>query len=554
MRNHKKLLATALAGILLFAQSTATFAAYEGGFDANVDSKSAVLQVVVPSHIEILIDQYEIGREGVQINSEPFSMYNHSQMPVQLSVTSTVSLASDITLADSKADAVESEGNDAWLAVAAATEEGSGGDSERVYGDGIATMDDADPTVDTFKSNGTVTQNFYLDKASGDIKYQAMIPDEDSIPYDGTRISEYYALTNASITEQAALDAALETGKLAVYDTTAGVLASKSELTILEKGTTATYDSNYTYYTVASKPTAEADLTANQTYAFGYTEDAGPSAQFQYLGRLSDSKETWSDEDITGLHISYKLTGITSTNYNKVADDLICGYLNEKTTEENTASVPTIFTSYTTYVTSDPNIVIIKYTLGGDDELADGITSIWAVSSGTTTVDILADDSLKTMVDITDTTITLSEDFLDLYANAGCSNIKLYICFDNQEQATPQVEISLVETIPASISTVSATYSKTTPSDIEIDYTLGVGSAKANGITNIWIEATGTDTFDVLADNTLKSNVTITNSVVTISDDLIELYANAGCSEMLLYFCFDGTAQPTPQTCISILD
>lgn len=336
MRNTKKIIAAAMAGIMVLAQSVMAFAATEGGFDANVDTEKAVLRVSVPTSMDIMVDQFEIGEEGVQINSDAFEMTNYSQMAVKINVTSTVTLKDGVSLVDTKAGAVESEGSEAWLAVAAATE-------ANTFGDGIANLDDEDVNVDTFSSSNTAFQNFYLSKGTEAVVYTLMIPAKDAEPTPGTYLAEYYELTEAaSVTDQDTLDAALAASDL--Y-TTATAAVDGDTVTLLEKDSSQTYSSSVTYYTMDVKPTADADLLESSLYAFGATTNAGASAEFKYLGRLSDAKESWTNEDITGISVAYTITGVTSTIYDAVENDLVYGYLNGKTAsdEEQTPSAnPTV--------------------------------------------------------------------------------------------------------------------------------------------------------------------------------------------------------------------
>lgn len=320
MRNTKKIIAAAMTGIMILAQGSVAFAATTGGFDANVDTEKAVLRVSVPTSMDIMVDQFEIGEAGVQINSDSFEMTNYSQMAVKVDVTSTVTLGSDVNLAASKAAAVASEGNDAWLAVAAAT-------ADDTYGEGIPTLDDTAENVDTFSASNTVAQTFYLSKGTGDVAYKLMIPAEQGKATSNTYLAEYYALTEASstITDQDTLDAALASGD--IY-TTPAVAADGATVTLIKKGSSATYDSSTVkYYTMADTPTAVSDLAASSLYAYGATATAGAAAEFKYLGRLSDAKESWTKEDIKGINVAYTITGVTSTIYNKVSGQLTYGYL-----------------------------------------------------------------------------------------------------------------------------------------------------------------------------------------------------------------------------------
>lgn len=549
MRNTKKVLAAAMAGVMVLAQGSAAFAATSGGFNANVETEKAVLRVSVPTSMDIMVDQFEIGAEGVQINSDAFEMTNYSQMAVKVAVTSTVTLENGVTLVNTKNDAVNSEGDEAWLAVAAATEDGT-------FGDGIDKIDDTSANVDTFSNSKTVSQTFYLSKGTGDVSYKLMIPATSGQATPDTYVSEYYELTEAvSITDQTSLDAAIAAGDVYTAATTA---ADGDAVTLIKKGASATYDSSTVkYYTMVAKATDVGDLDTSKLYAYGATATAGAAAEFKYLGRLSDAKESWTNDDIKGISVAYTITGVTTTIYSKVADSLVYGYLASGDEGGSTpnVTVPTILTTSANYATVSPSDVVINYSLGSGSSKATAVSHIYLTNSVATTPYELLNTEYSSYVTVTDSTITISKDWMAGYSVGSTTNV--FICFDmtdptteRADWTTPDVTISVsqnpidVSAAAPSVTTTSASFSKQNPSDVVINYSLGSGTSKATAITHLYL-VNGSNNTEIIG-SSYSNYVTITDSTITISKDWLSGYNENSTTSV--YVCFDMTNPTTERT------
>ena len=87
MRN-KKLLSTVVATAMIATMAMPVMAADGGQVDVDVDTKTAVIRVQVPTSLAVAVNQFEKEDKGSQIYSEPFPITNMSEIPVELTVDS----------------------------------------------------------------------------------------------------------------------------------------------------------------------------------------------------------------------------------------------------------------------------------------------------------------------------------------------------------------------------------------------------------------------------------------------------------------------------------
>lgn len=162
----KRLLSTIAASTLIAAQVVAPVMAADGTINVNVSDKEAVIRVVVPTALEIAVDQFETVDAGTQIYSEPFAMENKSAVPVKVSVTSTATLGTGIDfvskVSDANPETPSATGGKAWLAVAAQT---SSGKYIEESGKGVGDLTEASGNVTVFDATSkAASQDFYLAK------------------------------------------------------------------------------------------------------------------------------------------------------------------------------------------------------------------------------------------------------------------------------------------------------------------------------------------------------------------------------------------------------
>lgn len=310
----KRVLSTIAASTLIAAQvAMPVMAAPDGSITVNVSDKEAVIRVVVPTALEISVDQFETVDKGTQIYSEAFTMENKSAVPVKVSVTSTatvptaalVSKVSDVNPTSASANGT------AWLAVAAQT---SSGKYIEESGKGVGDLTEASGNVTVFDStNKKASQDFYLAKGSGNAAYKLL--NYDTATAGGKKVpayAKYYELTVATLADNAALQTAVNAGDV-YYEATTGAGTNGNALTRIAKGTTGvTKDANSTYYTVG---TATATPAATKKYVYAEMGTAGANTAFRYIGKLEDAKASWSKDDITTVQIDYDIDGVTASNY-----------------------------------------------------------------------------------------------------------------------------------------------------------------------------------------------------------------------------------------------
>lgn len=332
MRN-KKLFSTVVATALAATMAMPVMAADGGSVDVDVTTKTGVLRVQVPTTLAVAVDQFEIANAGAQIYSEEFPMTNLSEIAVKVDVTSTVELGTDISLASSK---TATKGNEAWLAAAAMTASSSYDIADTAdVTENAWDLSEANANVATFGADKTASQTFYLEKATGTATYKLAVPDADGKV--GEAFARFYELTaiGTQPTNEAELKAEVDKGDVyAVVTTDAG--KDGTSVTKLEKGSIADasgsiFAATNTYYTMAEEPTV-LDATANGkvfVYAAMGTAGSKGAAGFTYIGKLSDEREKWDDNDIKNIKIEYTINGVTASKYDEVKGDCTYGFYPE---------------------------------------------------------------------------------------------------------------------------------------------------------------------------------------------------------------------------------
>lgn len=336
---RKKLLSVLTAGTLAVTMVMPAMAADSGTVNVDVTTKTGVLRVEVPTTLAVAVDQFELANIGTQISSADFEMVNKSEMDVKVKVES-VATVTGITLKE-KVSEVEAAGeNDefAWLGAAAMTAK----DTYHAASESFADLNENSANVTTFDAtNKKATQEFYLAKATGNKTYKVIAPTGGS-KNGNVSYAQFYELTaETTVTaaagddaKQAALDALIAAGDVYVASAT---VTDGAAVTLVEKGTSHTYASGEFYYTVATTATAGASLADGKSYV--YAEMAGTdggAAGFRYIGRLCDTKEEWTANDISKIAITYTITGQTASNYDEVKD--LCTYGLYKEPVENLTS------------------------------------------------------------------------------------------------------------------------------------------------------------------------------------------------------------------------
>ena len=320
----KRLLSTIAASTLIAAQVVAPVMAADGTINVNVSDKEAVIRVVVPTALEIAVDQFETVDAGTQIYSEPFAMENKSAVPVKVSVTSTATLGTGIDfvskVSDANPETPSATGGKAWLAVAAQT---SSGKYIEESGKGVGDLTEASGNVTVFDATSkAASQDFYLAKGSGNAAYKLL--DYDTATAAGVpSYAKFYELTAAgTLANDAALQAKVDAGDV-YYEATTGAGTNGNALTKIAKGTAdVTLVANSTYYTVG---TTAATPAASKIYVYAEMGTAGANTAFRYIGKLEDAKSSWSKDDIKTVKIEYDIDGVTASNYTEAAKNCTYG-------------------------------------------------------------------------------------------------------------------------------------------------------------------------------------------------------------------------------------
>lgn len=327
--SKKRLFAGVIASTLTIAQmAMPVMAADTGTFNVDLTTKTGVLRVQVPTTLAVAVDQFELTDVGTQISSADFEMVNKSEMDVKVKVDSIATVDSGTTLKGTVAEVEAATNTDAfaWLGAAAMTAE----DTYHGASESFADLNEKSANVAAFDATSkTATQEFYLKKATGNKSYKVIVPAGGS-KNGNVSYAQFYELTADSTVSGASGDAdkqaALNTLIAAqdIYVASAAV-TDGATVSLVEKGTSHTYDSGEVYYTVAATATAGASLADGTSYV--YAEMAGTdggAAGFRYIGKLSDTKSEWTKTDISRIAITYTITGLTASNYKEA--EALCTY------------------------------------------------------------------------------------------------------------------------------------------------------------------------------------------------------------------------------------
>lgn len=438
MRN-KKLLSTVVASALVATTMAMPVMAEDGGqVDVDVTTRTSVIRVAVPTSLEVAVNQFEKGDDGSQIYSQPFTIQNKSEIPVQVTVDSELKMNANVKLSETKAAAIAStEANgEAWLAAAAQIEAGKyidGADK------GLKDLTEANENVATFvqdgttKTKATTQQTFYLNKADNvsTLTYTTFVPKENGKA--DVNYAQFYVLTQVSFTAaadpdnptpdeqstwQEELEGALAAGDVYEIAATADSVAGGGSLTLHQKGATGvTYAATNNYYTMASAVTAVADLVTTSKYAYTETADGGSGA-FRYIGKLSESKATWTATDFEKVTIKYGILGATTTKYNTVKDD--CTY-----------GLYTPVTGPQVSFTNDGAITISGLTSG---QTVTGVSIAYTKDGSQATDDLLNNQNMTWNTD--KTSGTMNSNWTDYLQGCGSVTVTVSLSGDVTKTAT----------------------------------------------------------------------------------------------------------------------
>lgn len=293
-----------------------------GSVNVDVSTKIGILRVAVPTKMSMEIDQFEITQQGSQIVSGVFDMHNYSEMDVSVVAESTATLKDGVSLVSSRTAAEDSIGDEAWLAVAAQTADGSYDDAATTDAtEDYYDLSEANANVATFASDTKkAAQTFYLAKGIGNTAYNLAVP--DAAEQVEKEVSQYYKLTK--IATQPAGDADLQTAVDAsdvyvVVATNAG--KDGAGVTVIPKGDTVAGGANAwvgtnTYYTadaMTSTPPTGKTLATNFIKVNGVDASSwgsfGTSFAFDATNNTVTVKAVvFGFSSITGVTTNHKYT------------------------------------------------------------------------------------------------------------------------------------------------------------------------------------------------------------------------------------------------------
>lgn len=194
-------------------------------------------------------------------------------------------------------------------------------------------MSEANANVATFGADKTASQTFYLEKASGTTaKYTLAIADASGnvdVAY-----ARFYELTaQADPSDDAGLQALVDANDIYYADSSAvdGDAVKKIVKGNTVAGSADAYASTNTYYTMAEEPTVLDATASGKKFAYADMGTAGTdgAAGFTYIGKLSDEREKWDDNDIKNIKIEYTINGVTASKYAEVQGDCTYGFYAE---------------------------------------------------------------------------------------------------------------------------------------------------------------------------------------------------------------------------------
>lgn len=434
----KRFLSMAMASALMAAQLVTPVAAENTG-EVNVDvtTKNAVIQVKVPTKLTVAVDQFETEGDGTQIYSEEFKIDNHSEIPVKVSVNSTVTMKSGITLLEKKSAAQKcTSDNYAWLAVAAQTAADSYDDAATTSAETIASVSEANANVTVVKqlasdqTSGTADQIFYLEKGKDTVVYKMLSSNQTQDYIDGLTYSQFYKLKKETVSSNAALEKLSKEKDL--YEGPS-VSENEQELTLIKKGRGSVSKNGCVYYS-ASETSSKPSANDSNLYVYGGTKtvaDANGKAAFRYIGKLSESAQEWSRSDISKVTIKYIIAGATSSKYDEVKDSCTYGLYKEVT--DKAPSVETKTANYDRTTTLE-----ITTDLGLGTKAASKISSVGGANTKTSTI-----SDFTASCTITGNKITLKA---GMFSGAS-KNDKRYlkITFDDSAQTSDWVELTIIQ-------------------------------------------------------------------------------------------------------------
>lgn len=310
---RKKVLSTAVAAALVAAQMVMPVAAADtGSINTPVGTKTPVLRVVVPTTMNIAVDQFEMSDAGSQIFSSAFTMENKSEVAVKLEITSTVvpGTNGNAVLVETK-DAAETSttANEVWLATAAQT-------AANAYGftTDFNDLDETSDNVTTFKAaDKKAVQTYYLQKAAP-MAYKLLNANESAADIE---YAQFYELDARTYANTAALQAAAKDAAIySVATVSNGATLTRVDASTTEDPTT----SNKTYYEASTSATAKGSIDASKLYVYGDgTADADGKAGFRFIGKLSEKNETWTGDNFGNIQVDYTIVGVRDTVYDALA-------------------------------------------------------------------------------------------------------------------------------------------------------------------------------------------------------------------------------------------
>lgn len=346
----KKLMSAAVVSAIIAAQTLmpVSAAGNTGKIESVISTKTPILRVQVPTSMAIAVDEFTSSGDDSQISSAEFAMENKSEIPVKVTVESTLDYdKTKVSLALTKASIEDSTKDEAWVAAVAMTADGIYKADGTSAGVDLAGTED---NVSTFGGSSKVKQSFYLKETTTSLKF---------IKGDGTDLpkqikaadlgfAQAYKLTQqaAALSDQAALEALVAADDVYYINTTTfGTVADTNAIKLIEKGGTvvaADFNATYTYYTVADADKVgvvlgelgDAVKTDNSVYVYtDATAHADGKAGFRYIGALSGHKTGWSNEDLKKVTINYTITGLPTTVYTEAAanNGLKYGYKKDDT-------------------------------------------------------------------------------------------------------------------------------------------------------------------------------------------------------------------------------
>lgn len=347
----KKLMSAAVVSAIIAAQTLmpVSAAGNTGKIETDISTKTPILRVQVPTSMAIAVDEFTSSGDDSQISSAEFAMENKSEIPVKVTVESTLDYDSTkMSLALTKASIEDSTKNEAWVAAVAMTADGIYKADGSTAGVDLAGTED---NVSTFGGSNKVKQSFYLNETTTSLEF---------IKGDGTDLpkqikeadlgfAQAYKLTPqaAALADAAALEALVAAGDVYYLNTAAfGTVDGSETIKLIEKGGTVNptndFKATYTYYTVATADVngvvlgelGDAVKTDDSVYVYtDATAAVDGKAGFRYIGALSSYKTGWSNADLKKVTINYTITGLPSAAYTEAAanNGLKYGYKKDDT-------------------------------------------------------------------------------------------------------------------------------------------------------------------------------------------------------------------------------